>query len=419
MLFHNFKIIFLFTLYLFAWCFFFPIIILYSLFKFQDRKALLKRFGLDMLLTQFNKNSVWIHACSVGEINSISPIVNELEAKRINTIISCITITGFNRIKDLFPHLRRFMLPFDILTGFYILISFNIPKSLIIVETEIWPAMLLACKIRGINIILVNARISDNSYPRYKALKKLISPFLNMIDIIYAQNNESLNRLKSLGYSRNIKLIPNMKFWSVSPSDKPDENLFPYSIDYLIAGSTHYNEEKIIFNIYKNLLIDFPQLRLIVAPRHINRISNIEKTATSMGLNTVRKSNMSSPSNIVLLDTIGELSKYYNLPGTVFIGGSFSNTGGHNPLEALANGKIPINGPDYKNFKDIISILKNNDLILIAENEEDLYIKIKRDLEIKNDNIHKINDFFKSINSYKSKFIKELILKMSNPCVNI
>ncbi|MFA5725737.1 MAG: 3-deoxy-D-manno-octulosonic acid transferase [Candidatus Omnitrophota bacterium] len=353
------------------------------LFKGKFHRGFLARLGVlpgNLLLDR----PIWVHAVSVGEAKSIRGLVEELRkiypAKKF--VISTVTPTGNKIARDLKK-------PGDLVTYLPLDFSFVVnrvikrinPSLFIIAETEIWPNLVACLYKKGIPIVTVNARISDASFNGYFAIKFLIKPILNRISLFCCQTESDAARLEKLGVApAKIKVTGNMKFDQLIPVQaagyreklglRPGEKLF-------IAGSTHEGEEEIILSVYKSLLDNFPSLKLLIAPRHPQRLVHLLKTISGFGFNGLEISKLGSRSlsgitnPVFVLDTIGELANFYTAADAVFVGGSLIKKGGHNILEPAALGKPVIFGPHMFNFRDIAEMfLKDNAAIMIKDGDD-------------------------------------------------
>ena len=233
------------------------------------------------------------------------------------------------------------------------------PQVSIIVETEIWPYFAYSCKKRNIPLFIINARISDKSYGQYRRMKFFFKKILQNYCAVYAQSIEDMDKFVSIGMKReNVEMMGNLKF----DVKRTDENvdIGQENFRILLAGSTHKPENEIVINNYKKLKEKFGDLKLLIAPRHMERVPDIknllEKYNLSYGLRSCNDK-FSCEIDVIILDTLGELKKMYSICHLAFIGGSFNKTGGHNPLEAAIYEKPVVSGPSIFNFKDIYDIL--------------------------------------------------------------
>ncbi|MCX5657542.1 MAG: 3-deoxy-D-manno-octulosonic acid transferase [Candidatus Omnitrophica bacterium] len=371
----------------------------YFILKRKYNKDFVQRLGIfrDNLFQKIkNRKVIWIHAVSVGEVNAALPLWKALREKfpQYKIVFSTVTKTG-NRLAAKLSQSDELVIysPLDLSLVVRNVIKLINPKLLIILETELWPNFILQCKKEGIPVVLVNARISDASYGRYKLAKPLLSPILRKVDLTLAQTGDDARRMISLGMSRDkVKVTGNMKFDNIDCSDK--------STDYndklrlllglskqnklLVAGSTHRGEEEIILGAYRELLKEFPGLKLLIAPRHPERTPEIERIITQNNFTPLRVSCLEYQSSVIsyqlpifILDTIGQLRDFYAISSIVFMGGSLVKRGGHNIIEPAIFSKPIISGRYFFNFADIFRLLLKGGAILICQNKEDFKQKVK------------------------------------------
>ncbi len=337
---------------------------------------------------------IWIHAVSVGEAVAIKGLVAELRkaypGKKL--VISTVTATGNKIAKSLINE-------GDLLTYLPLDFSFIVrrvlkrvnPRIFIIAETEIWPNLINCLHKQKIPIVTVNGRISDSSYNGYRAIKFFIRPILKKITKFCVQSDADAFRLQNLGVGRDkIQVTGNVKFdidlEAVSGTDAlsyRQKLALAQDDKLLVCGSTHPKEEEIIFRAYKELLVNFPELKLLIAPRHPERSQDIARLAQRNGFMPVLISGISGScpacvnKPVFILDIIGELFDYYSAADIVFMGGSLVKTGGHNILEPVSLKKPVIFGPHMFNFRDISGLFLKNKAALMAQDCNDLISKIK------------------------------------------
>ena len=321
-------------------------------FKRKYKKSIPARFFLLNNLP-FKEGGVHFHVCSLGEANAIKPLIESLNSKDIR--LSTTTNTGFEAIKKYKTKEIRF-LPFETFLPFWI----KPQKVLVVFEAELWYMLFAVSKKKGAKTFLINARISEKSYPRYYRFKWLYKKIFENIDVVYAQSFEDARRLKTLG-AHNIKVNGNIKFFNLA---KPDAE-YPKRKRYdsvVCAASTHEGEEELIFNAFLELKRK-ENAQLIVVPRHPERFDEVEvflaREARKRRLSFAKFSeDKSFKSDIVLVDAMGELINIYAISDVAVLGGAFANIGGHNAAEAAQFGCRIISGPNYFNQKDIFKSIE-------------------------------------------------------------
>jgi 3-deoxy-D-manno-octulosonic-acid transferase len=266
------------------------------------------------------------------------------------------------------------------------------PRLFVLAETEFWPNLLSGCYRRKIPVAVVNARISDHSWPRYRQLRWLWRPFLSRLSRVLAQSQTDAERLKAIGcLPERVTVAGNLKF-DVRVAEETEatrliQKLSP-GLRLLVAGSTLEGEEAALLEAWPRLLQADPQLAMILAPRHPERFAAVAALLEKSGAAWVKRSELRSapdaslkplnPGTIVLLDTIGELASVYSLASVAFVGGSLIPAGGHNPLEPAQFGLPIVMGPHFANFRAITEDLLAHDAICITE--KDTLAKVLVDL---------------------------------------
>ena len=329
------------------------------------------------------KRPVWFQALSVGEVFSVVPLVKGFcqHWPDVPVFFTASTMTGhkiaINQLKHTVAGIGYFPLDFPSNINYYL--KMINPRLIVLTETDIWPNFLKITKEREIPCLLLNARISERSYRRYKLIKRWFSETINRLSFVGVQRPEDAERFLHLGVSsEKIKIMGNLKF------DKPIPQINTALVMQLkaelgisthqsvwIAGSTHQGEDEIILKTHKALLQFFPELCLIIAPRHPERFDTVTQLAIDMGFRTKRRTEEKEGKwEVIVLDTLGELARVYAVAAFVFIGGSLVPIGGHNPLEAAIWGKPVIFGPFMFNFSEIAKqMLKEKAAVQVKEKE--------------------------------------------------
>jgi 3-deoxy-D-manno-octulosonic-acid transferase len=328
-----------------------------SIFVPKRRGGILIKIGFYGIDFPF-KDSIIIHCVSVGETLSAIPFIKKFsQVFDKNVVLTTTTQTGWKIAHEKLAHIVKKIdfFPFDFphaVLNFFV--KYN-PKCLIITETELWPNVIFFAKIKKIPVFIINGRISDRSFPRYKKFKWF---FKNFLDYPYfmMQTERDKQRILEIGAQKEkVFVTGNIKYDIIEEKLNINRSNFGLSNDDLIiiAGSTHNNEEEIILKTYKNLTNYFQNLKLIIAPRHPERFEYVENLIRSLGLKYVLRTDKKNIEQVMLLNTIGELKIFYSLCDVAFVGGSLVNIGGHNIIEPAIFEKPVIFGPYMQNFKDI------------------------------------------------------------------
>jgi 3-deoxy-D-manno-octulosonic-acid transferase len=330
---------------------------------------------------------IWLHAVSVGEVLAVTRLVRALESALPGTLIvvSTTTRTGQALARERFESNRVFYCPLDLPWAVRAYLNALRPRMLILAETEFWPNLLHGYFRRGIPVVVVNARISNRSWPRYQRLRRLWRPLLSRLSRVLAQSQTDADRLLALGCRPDrVSVAGNLKFdvRAVQEAEATRSlRSMAAGLRIVVAGSMLEGEESALLEAWPRLLAADSQLVLVLAPRHPERFSAVAALLEKSGLPWCKRSDWASessdarpasihPGTIVLLDTIGELASVYSLASVAFVGGSLVPAGGHNPLEP-AQFSVPIvMGPHYANFAAIVDSLRSDDALRIAAKDE-------------------------------------------------
>jgi 3-deoxy-D-manno-octulosonic-acid transferase len=348
------------------------------------RNLRLRFIGPGRVLPKLGKPRVWVWAMSLGEVLSAQELVKELQAKGCEVIITATTLTGLSMARAAWPQCLILPSPLDFRLSIRRFLDRIEPEMLILVETDIWPGILLEMKGRGIPAALVSARISPRSFKNYRRIKFFWSRILNDFTRIAVQTAEDRDKFLALGAeAARLCVTGNLKFDLSVEKTGPQERAAILSEAgwpegrYLVAGSTHPGEEQIIMGAYRELLPRFPDLKLLIAPRDRHKFSLAWRLVRENFPETSARRSQPGPGDmraqVFLLDSLGELARYYELAEIALIGKSWPGAhegGGHNPLEAAARGKGVISGPKFHNFRWMYQALSQAGGARIAEKQE-------------------------------------------------
>lgn len=305
---------------------------------------------------------VWLHAVSVGEVMAATPLAKELAARRpdLPLLVSTVTDTGRGVARQRLPAAQLVFFPLDFGWAVRRALDRLRPRVVLLTETEIWPNFLRACGTRGIPVALVNGRISPRSFPRYRRVGGLFGRVLQGIRLFCMQTPEDARRILELGAPRErVHVVGNLKY-DLAVAGDPKDGLavrqvlsLPPDVPVLVAGSTHRGEEAVVLEAYRAVRRSVPDLTLLLAPRHPERLGEVETLLDRTGLSWVRRSRLPAPAPVILLDTMGELARLYAAGTVVFVGGSLVPIGGHNVLEPAAYARPVVFGPHMGNFAEM------------------------------------------------------------------
>ena len=349
---------------------------------------------------------IMLHGVSVGEVIALENLTKKIKETfpDYKIVVTTGTKTGQDIAKKKYEKIADYItyFPFDVPFAVKAFLSKLNPTVVLIAETELWPDFAYQCKKRNIPLFVINGRISDSTFNAYRRMKFFFKHILKNYTGLYTQSIEDRDKLIAIGASpENTEFMGNLKF---------DIKKLDVSIDIgkgenklIIAGSTHKGEDEIVLQAFKNIKQKVQNAKLLLASRHIERIPDIEELVKNTGLAYGFRSKGDSfkDKDIILLDTMGELGKMYSICDFAFIGGSFNNTGGHNPLEAAVYNKPVITGPCIHNFKDIYGILTHTNagkLVKTPQELENQMLKLLEDEKYYND---AQNDCFKVFEAQK------------------
>ncbi len=359
-------------------------------------QGLRERLGLyspQRLAALKGKQVIWVHAVSVGEVRAAMPLVRSLKATypAAAIVLSSMTFTGQAIARDMAKADLCVFFPFDlswVVRRVFETISIDL---VLIVETEIWPNFVRHAQQAKVPVVLVNGRISDRSFPRYRAIRPLIQPVLGHFSAFCMQSEDDARRITTLGAPFElIQVTGNLKF--DMKTDIPDENAIEtlkerYHLvgDHRIwvAGSTRPGEEEVLVTAYRQLVSEGEPVVLVLVPRHIDRCRAIADMLKHMGVTYVLRSALGNtgaaltPGEILLVDTMGEMLNLYATADLVFVGGSLVAIGGHNILEPAQLKKPVLFGPHMQNAKEVARLLLEAQGGMQVDDLNDLVRKVR------------------------------------------
>jgi len=361
---------------------FIVLIVPYFLYRLVVEKGFGHRFRQNLGLVYREEiepvadaDCIWLHGASVGEMVAVSPLVKEI--KRLmperKVLVSAVTVGGYDMARQIMPEADAIInFPLDLPLVASSMVRRIRPGIFMMVETELWPNFLHAIRKRNIPVIMVNGRISEKSAKNYRYLFGIMRDMLDTVSRFCMQSSIDAKYIIQLGADpEKIFVTGNTKFdqtyAEVSPEDlatyKTELGLGEDAYPVIVAGSTHRTEEEAVLTSFTALRKEYPQARLIIAPRKLNRIEEIKKVNAKFGYEMGFRSELKEMEGrrpefpVLILDTIGELGRIYALGDIVFVGGSLIHYGGHNVLEPAAHAKPILVGPSMEDFKDSYSLL--------------------------------------------------------------
>jgi 3-deoxy-D-manno-octulosonic-acid transferase len=324
---------------------------------------------------------VWIHAASVGEVRSAEPLVRELKARapQRKILISTFTSTGHRIAQRISGVDAVVFLPLDLLWIVRRALTRFRPSVLMIIETEIWPNLLREAFRRGIPTLLLSGRLSAKAFSRYSFCRPFFRIVLNRFTVLGMQSAADAARMRKLGaHKKKISVVGSLKF-ALQKTQRRWENTALAGCrgkSLLVAGSSHRGEEEILLEAFASARARFPKLSMILAPRHPERFAEVEKLLIASPFEFQRKSQANGDQlfekDILLLDTVGELTDFFAVADIAFVGGSLIDAGGHNILEPARYHKPVLFGPNMSNFESVAEQMKQKGAAIEVGDADDL-----------------------------------------------
>ena len=390
-----------------------PVIVFYRILKKKENpKRFLEKFGF-FKKKRVNGKLIWFHCSSVGELLSIVPLIEKFEKdKNIKSILISTSTLSSSKIFKTFKFKKTIhqFYPIDnplIVNKF---LCYWKPTAAFFVESEIWPEMLRDLKRKKIKTFLLNARISKNSFHKWKYFKDFGISVFGIFDYIFPQNKETFNYLRHFKVKK-MKILGNLKFSEPKRINNKSIKINFLNRKILCAASTHNNEEELISRIHLDLKSKINKLLTVIIPRHIERSREIIETLNSKNLRYVCHSEskkIKKNTDVYLVDTYGESKSFYSLSKVVFLGGSFVPRGGQNPLEPIRYGCYITHGKHTFNFTEIYNLLKRKKLSFEAKNFSQLKKIILKLFIRKFENKRELNKFKKVGSKILNKYFTTL-----------
>jgi 3-deoxy-D-manno-octulosonic-acid transferase len=346
------------------------------------RSRLGPRLG-EVLPSTGESGTVWFHASSVGEVSTIGPVVEEVRRRwsDCRIVVSTMTPGGKRRASEILGSVEVFLLPVDVFPVMRKLVSRLRASALVIGETEIWPNLVLEARKQGTRIVLLNGRISKRSYPRYRLIRPVIRTVLRCFDYLLMRTQQDADRIVSLGADTgSVEVVGNTKY-DILPGPLPEARRertrndlgIPEQRKVVTLGSAREGECEIVFRAIQAVRLE-PRPLLIVAPRHMGLVQQVEQLADDFSLARRTRSGAESPGrvpeavpDVIIIAEMGRLLDMYAISDVAIVGGTFRPFGGHNPLESASQGVVTVVGPHIQNIEDDIGYLGSRRCAFIAE----------------------------------------------------
>jgi len=368
------------------------------------RQGIRVRFGLyDAVPLNGAGPRIWLHGASAGDVLGLVPIVRELKSLRpdAQVIISAITDSGASMARQRLvsqglAQLVTF-LPYDLPGACRRAVAALRPDVLVLEYTELWPQLIHAASAAGAKLALTNGRLRPRNVPRYRLLFRLAGNLLQRFDVLMMRADDEAERALQLGAPRGrVHVTGNTKFDALAVSVPQTEDAALRQALALgkerlwVCGSTHEGEESGLLHVFSVLQREHRDLRLLIAPRYIERAQRVLGLARSLNLSARLRTEEGGPESVIVLDTIGELVRAYQLATVVFVGGSFGRRGGQNILEPAACGKPVLFGPRMENFQDSVQVLVGRGGLQVKDPMA--LLRLMRDLLARPEEIRKLGE---------------------------
>lgn len=338
----------------------------------------------------------WLHAVSVGEVNLLAPLLKAIAQRHPDwqCVVSTTTMTGMAVARKKYPHLVSFYCPLDFSWAVRTAMRRVRPDLLVLAELELWPNLVRAAKEDRARVAVINGRLSEHSFRGYRRIRPLVGRLLRQIDLIAVQDETYAGRFHELGAAANtVRTTGSMKY-DGAQTDRANPatqrlarlaGFTPQDVVFL-AGSTQEPEEALAVASYRELAAHWPQLRLVLVPRHPERFEAVARLLEQSGLPWQRRSRLdeegSNPAaRVLLVDAVGELGAWWGTAQIAFVGGSLSNRGGQNMIEPAAYGAAVCFGPNTRNFRDIVAAMLRHEAAVVVANGEEFTQFVRRCLE--------------------------------------
>jgi 3-deoxy-D-manno-octulosonic-acid transferase len=373
-----------------------PSIFLGALGSRRRREGWRERLGYypDALVSRLRElHPVWLHAVSVGEVGAASILANRWTTShpKLSLVVSTVTGTGREVARRSLRQAAGIVyFPLDLPMIVHRALAAFRPRLVLLTETEIWPNFLQACVLSKIPVAVINGRISGRSFRRYRLVRPFFRRVLQGIDLFCMQTGTDAERILALGANpERVHVVGNLKFdaapqihvSSLAKQWRHELNIEP-SRPVVVAGSTHAGEEEVLVRAFVRLRQEFPRLLLILAPRHPDRLAAVEAVIAANGLSVIRRTALAKARDgekeVILLDTVGELSALYSIGTVAFIGGSLVPRGGHNLLEPVLCGRPVLFGPHMDNFAEASALFVERGAALQVNDGEELAGQLAR-----------------------------------------
>ena len=343
-----------------------------------------------------NAPCLWFHAVSVGEVNLVRPLLEQICRRHPEWIcvLSTTTMTGMALARKRYPDISVFYCPLDFSWAVAAAMRRVRPNVLVLAELELWPNLVAAARRAGAKVAVVNGRLSENSAKGYSRIRPVVTHLLSQIDLLAVQDETYAGRFRHLGAVETTLHVTGSMKYDGAATDRSNEatnrlrNLWNIADDdcVFLAGSTQDPEEALALDAFEQLAPNHPELRLILVPRHPDRFESVAEMLDARGVRWQRRTELdNTPSDgrtrILLVDVIGELGAWWGTAEIAYVGGSMGPRGGQNMIEPAAYGAAVSFGPNTRNFRDIVTAMLATESAIVVHNGSEMAAFVRRCLE--------------------------------------
>jgi len=343
-----------------------------------------------------DKACVWLHAVSVGEVNLLAMLIEEIACRKPDwqCVVSTTTMTGMGLAKRKYPELNVFYCPLDFSWAVRTAVRRIRPRALVLAELELWPNLITAVREGGGRVAVINGRLSEHSFRGYRRVRPLARRLLEKIDLVAVQDEAYAERFRRLGARAGLVHVTGSMKYDGAETDRSNPTTrrlarlagFTHDDTVFLAGSTQEPEEAYCVRAYRALCRVWPRLRLVIVPRHPDRFEAVARLLDESGVVWQRRSQLDSQganpkARVLLVDTVGELGGWWGTAQIAFVGGSMGSRGGQNMIEPAAYGAAVCFGPNTHNFRDVVARLLARDAAVVVHDERELTGFVRRCLE--------------------------------------
>lgn len=339
---------------------------------------------------------VWFHAVSVGEMNLLGPLLRRIAEERPDwqCVVSTTTMTGMALAKKRYPHLTVFYCPLDFSWAVRAAMARIRPAALVLAELELWPNLVRTAGESGARVAVINGRLSEHSFRGYCRIRPLVADLLRRIDSICVQDEVYAQRFRRLGAPEGVVHVTGSMKYDGAETDRDNTHTrqlaslagFGDGDIVFLAGSTQEPEESVALEVYRQLRDRWPQLRLVIVPRHPDRFEAVARLLERSGLSWQRRTRLEAQgadptARVLLVDAVGELGAWWGTARIAFVGGSMGSRGGQNMIEPAAYGAAVCFGSNTRNFRDIVAAMLQRDAAIVVRDQDDLADFVRQCLE--------------------------------------